>query len=185
MSEPNETPHTEQDATLLPNDREATETPENTEQPEQPEEPIDPIDQLNNELKEAQDKYLRLYSDFDNFRKRSQKERLEWIKTASETVILSLLPILDDFDRALPAITDEATKAGVELIYTKLKAALEAHGLKAMEVADAAFDADLHEAVAQMPAANQSQQGKIIDEIQRGYHLNDKVIRHAKVAVAN
>ena len=145
----------------------------------------DSFSQLEIDLKEANDKYLRLYSDFDNFRKRSLKERLDLIKTASESVILSLLPVLDDFDRALPAISDEATKSGVELIYNKLKTILEAQGLKAMETQNIAFDAELHEAIAQTSTNDKTQKGLIIDEIQRGYYLNDKVIRHAKVIVGN
>ena len=175
MSETNETLHAEQDETQLPEINETDDQPEK----------IDPIDQLTTDLTEAQDKYLRLYSDFDNFRKRTQKERLEMIKLASESVILSLLPVLDDFDRALPSIQDESTKSGVDLIYGKLKTTLEAQGLKAMETKDIAFDADLHEAVAQTPVNDNEEKGLIIDEIQRGYYLNDKVIRHAKVIVGN
>ncbi len=175
MSENHEIPSAEQDESP------SAEASELVEQPER----IAPIDQLTTDLKEANDKYLRLYSEFDNFRKRTQKERLDLIKTASESVILSLLIILDDFERALPLISDEATKSGVELIYGKLKTTLESQGLKAMETKGLAFDADLHEALAQMPADDESQKGLIIDEIQRGYYLYDKVIRHAKVIVAN
>ena len=156
---------------------ETAETPENTEV-------IDPIDALNLQLNEERDKYLRLYSDFENFRKRSQKERSELIVSASESVILSLLSVLDDFDRALPTISDESTKSGVELIYSKLKTTLESRGLKTMETQGVLFDADLHEALAQMPVED-SEKGKIIEEIQRGYYLNDKVIRHAKVIVGS
>ncbi|MDR0437776.1 MAG: nucleotide exchange factor GrpE [Bacteroidales bacterium] len=181
MSEPNETSHTEQDEMLSFDSSEISETSEFAEQTEK----IDPFDQLTTDLKEAHDKYLRLYSDFDNFRKRSQKERLELIKSASESVILSLLPILDDFDRAIPAISDESTKSGVELIYGKLKTTLEAQGLKAMDTKGVAFDADLHDAIAQTPTNDETQKGLIIDEVQRGYYLNDKVIRHAKVIVGN
>ncbi|MDR1951727.1 MAG: nucleotide exchange factor GrpE [Bacteroidales bacterium] len=174
----NETTHPDQEETPL---TDISETPEITDESEK----ADPIDQLATDLKEAQDKYLRLYSDFENFRKRSQKERLDLIKSASETVILSLLPILDDFDRALPSISDETTKSGIELIYTKLKTTLELQGLKVMETKGIAFDADLHEAIAQTPTNNKAEKGLIIDEVQRGYYLNDKVIRHAKVIVGN
>jgi molecular chaperone GrpE len=182
MTENNETLHTDQVETALPDVPDVSET---TEPSEPADEKIAPIDQLTTDLKEANDKYLRLYSDFDNFRKRNLKERLELIKTASESVILSLLPILDDFDRALPSIQDEAIKAGIELIYSKFKTTLENQGLKAMETKDVAFDADLHEAIAQTPSNDDAQKGLVIDEIQRGYYLNDKVIRHAKVIVAN
>ncbi|MCL2413725.1 MAG: nucleotide exchange factor GrpE [Bacteroidales bacterium] len=146
-------------------------------------EKTDPVVQLATQLEEERDKYLRLYSEFDNFRKRAQKERSELILFASESVILSLLPILDDFDRALPAILDETAKSGIELIYSKLKSALENKGLKTMETKGVSFDADLHEAVAQMPVNDEKEKGTIIEEIQRGYYLNDKVIRHAKVIV--
>jgi len=170
MNETNETPTRPADA---------PDVSENAGQPEN----IDPLDQLAADLKDAQDKYLRLYSDFDNFRKRNLKERVELIKTASESVILSLLPALDDFDRALPSIQDEATKSGIELIYTKLKSILENQGLKAMDTKGVAFDAELHEAIAQTATNDETQKGLVIDEIQRGYYLNDKVIRHAKVIV--
>jgi molecular chaperone GrpE len=174
----NETPASEHDDVGVENFQPLPEQPENTEK-------IDPIDQLTTDLKEAEDKYLRLHADFDNFRKRIQKERFELIKSAGESVILSLLPVLDDFDRALPAISDETTKSGVELIYGKLKSTLESQGLKVMNTKNVAFDADLHEAVAQTPVNDENEKGKIIDEIQRGYYLNDKVIRHAKVIVGN
>jgi len=178
MSKPNEKTHTDQEEAPSFDTSETLEIVEEIEK-------IDPINQLETDLSEAQDKYLRLYSDFDNFRKRSQKERLDLIKFASESVILSLLPVLDDFDRALPEISDETTKSGIELIVAKLKTSLESQGLKIMETIGAAFDAELHEAVAQTPVNDSKEKGKIIDEIQRGYYLNDKVIRHAKVIVGN
>jgi molecular chaperone GrpE len=170
------TPLGEQDRAL--SEVETPEVSENTEK-------IDPIHQLEIDLSESKDKYLRLSAEFDNFRKRTQKERFELIKSASESVILSLLPVLDDFDRALPSISDETTKSGVELIYAKLKSTLESEGLKVMETQNAVFDADLHEAIAQTPVNDENEKGKIIDEIQRGYYLGDKVIRHAKVIVGN
>jgi molecular chaperone GrpE len=142
-----------------------------------------PSNQLEIDLSEAQDRYLRLSAEFDNFRKRNQKDRFELIKSASESVILSLLPILDDFDRALSEISDETTKSGVELIFTKLKNVLENQGLKTMETQGVEFNPDLHEAVAQTPVNDEKEKGLIINEIQRGYYLNDKVIRHAKVIV--
>jgi len=178
------------DEKLLPEQEEniSSETSEDTENKassEEEVEDIDPIAKLHAELKDINDKYLRLYSEFDNFRRRSMKERLDLIKTASESVILSLLPVLDDLERALSSIQDETTKSGFELIHNKLKTTLESQGLKAMETKDVAFDAELHEAVAQTPAENKAKKGMIVDEVQRGYHLYDKVIRHAKVVVAN
>jgi len=168
----------DQEKDPISNNSESPEIPENTEE-------TNSVSQLTIQLEQERDKYLRLYSDFENFRKRVQKERSELILSASESVILSLLPILDDFDRALPAISDETIKSGIELIYSKLKSTLENKGLKTMETKGVLFDADLHEAVAQMPVNNEKEKGQIIEEIQRGYYLNDKVIRHAKVIVGS
>jgi molecular chaperone GrpE len=174
MNETNENPISENGNVETHNCASLSEHPENTEHPD-----------LEHLLAEAEDQYLRLHADFDNFRKRSLKERFELIKSAGESVILSLLPVLDDFDRALPAISDETTKSGVDLIFTKLKSTLESQGLKVMNTKNVAFDADLHEAIAQTSVNDENEKGKIIDEIQRGYYLNDKVIRHAKVIVGN
>lgn len=149
----------------------------------------DTINDLGNKLAETNDKYLRLYSDFDNYRKRTAKERMDLSKTASEGMIVSLLPVLDDFERAIKAIeTNEQTnvlKEGVELIYNKLQNILVQKGLKAMESIGNTFDADLHDAIAQMPAMDEESKGKVLDEVVKGYYLSDKVIRHAKVVVAN
>jgi len=169
----------------IDNDRDKIPPSDSPENPETSEnkESVDPVEQLSTQLEEEKDKYLRLYSDFENFRKRVQKERSDLIMSASESVILSLLSVLDDFDRALPTISDESTKSGVDLIYSKLKTILESKGLKLMETKGASFDPDLHEAVAQMPVNDEKEKGQIIEEIQRGYYLNDKVIRYAKVIV--
>ncbi|MFZ4413561.1 MAG: nucleotide exchange factor GrpE [Bacteroidales bacterium] len=149
----------------------------------------DTINDLGNKLAETNDKYLRLYSDFDNYRKRTAKERMDLSKTASEGMIVSLLPVLDDFERAIKAIeTNEQTnvlKEGVELIFNKLQNILVQKGLKAMESIGNTFDADLHDAIAQMPAMDEESKGKVLDEVVKGYYLSDKVIRHAKVVVAN
>lgn len=142
-------------------------------------------EELKQQLTEFNDKYLRLFADFDNFRKRIQKERIELIKTAGIEVISSLLPVLDDFQRALRQM--EATKdpmtEGVKLIYQKIYSILESKGLKAMNSIGEIFDPELHEAIGEVPAQDESQKGKVIDEIERGYYLNDKIIRHAKVLV--
>jgi molecular chaperone GrpE len=142
-------------------------------------------DALKNEVAELKDKYLRLYSEFDNFRKRTSKERIDLIKTANEEVVKALLSTLDDFERALKALgDDESTKAareGIEIIYHKLFKTLESKGLKAMVSLGAAFDVELHEAITQIPAPSEDMKGKVLDEIEKGYYLNDKVIRFAKV----
>ncbi|MCX6232551.1 MAG: nucleotide exchange factor GrpE [Bacteroidetes bacterium] len=149
----------------------------------------DKINDLGNKLAETNDKYLRLYSEFDNYRKRTAKERIELSKNAAEDMIVNLLPVLDDFDRALKAIEPtEQTQAlydGVSLIYNKMQNILNQKGLKAMESIGNNFDSELHEAIAQMPAQDEAAKGKIFDEVVKGYYLYDKVIRHAKVVVAN
>ena len=150
-------------------------------------EAIDPVTQLENQLAELKDQYLRKVAEFDNYRKRTLKEKTELILNGGEKVITSILPILDDFERAEDNIhkaTDlDALKEGVELIFQKLLKVLEAQGLKKIETHEADFNTDFHEAIAMVPAANEEQKGKVVDCVQTGYTLNDKVIRHAKVAI--
>lgn len=156
-----------------------------TETLEQEEETVEDPTQKYNELN---DKYLRLYSDFDNYRKRVIKEKVEMSKTASEDVISSLLVILDDFERALGALeeTDEdPMKEGVILIYNKFKNLLIQKGLADIDAMGETFDTDVHEAVANVPAPSKDMVNTIIDVTQKGYTLNGKVIRFAKVVVAN
>ena len=140
---------------------------------------------LTNEVSEMKDKYLRLYSEFDNFRKRTSKEKIDLIKTANEDVVKAILPTLDDFDRALKSIGDDenskATKEGMIIIYNKLFKTLESKGLKAMVAIGQPFDVELHEAITQIPAPSEDMKGKVIDEVEKGYYLHDKVIRFAKV----
>ena len=138
---------------------------------------------LKDELAEAKDKYLRLYAEFENFRRRTAKERLELISTANEQVIKSLLPVTDDFDRAEKALKDAAPKEseGIVLVLNKFRKILEQNGLKIMDTSSGNFDPDLHEAITQIPSPDKS--GKIIDVVEKGYLLNEKVIRHAKVVV--
>ncbi|WP_342087062.1 nucleotide exchange factor GrpE [Dyadobacter sp. OTU695] len=147
----------------------------------------DPLDAAKAEIAELKDKYLRLYADFENFRRRTAKEKLEMISGASADTVKLILPIVDDFERAKVSFDSsteiEALKEGVDLIYTKLYKALESKGLKAMESKGADFDAELHESIAQFPAPSEDLKGKVIDEIEKGYYLNDKVIRYAKVIV--
>jgi molecular chaperone GrpE len=147
------------------------------------------VNELGTKLAETNEKYLRLYSEFDNYRKRTSKERIDLSKTASEDMIINLLPVLDDFERALKAIEPNeqvnALREGVDLIYNKLQLILSQKGLKAMESIGNLFDPDLHEAIAQIPAQDEESKGKIFDEVVKGYYLFDKVIRYAKVVVAN
>lgn len=144
-------------------------------------------EQFNELLQKEKDQYLRLFAEFDNYKKRTTKERVEIFKTANKEVILALLPVLDDFQRALPTIeetADEATFKGVELIHLKMLDILRQKGLKPMEVnVGDDFNTDIHEAVTQIPAASEEMKGKIVDIIETGYMLSDVVIRYAKVVV--
>lgn len=146
-----------------------------------------PVDTLKEELSLANDKYLRLYAEFDNFRRRTIKEREEARKLEGKDLIISLLPVLDDFDRALRAMetaTDVApVKEGVTLIQNKLKGALTKNGLKEMESIGTPFDPELQEAITNIPAPTDDLKGKVIDEMEKGYFLNDRVVRFAKVIV--
>ena len=148
-----------------------------------------PEELLKQEVALANDKYLRLYAEFDNFRRRTTKERQELLQTAGLDVIVSLLPVLDDFDRAarhLENTTDvNAVKEGVGLIQQKLKNILGQKGLKEMQSIGTAFDPELHEAITNIPSPTDDMKGKVIDEVEKGYYLNDKVARHAKVVVGN
>lgn len=145
----------------------------------------------NEELKAAVEKekkeYLFLMAEFDNFRKRTLKEKSELIKNAGETAFRGLLPIVDDFERALKHTEGEtdanSLREGMELIYKKLKKYLEQNGVKEMDPEDKEFDADKHEAITAVPVPDESQKGKIIDTVEKGYMINDKVLRHAKVVV--
>lgn len=148
------------------------------------------IEELNAALEKEKKDYLYLMADFDNFRKRVMREKADLIKNAAEKVLKGLLPIVDDFERGLSAAqksdaeNSDALMQGMELIYNKLIKYLADNGVKAMETpVDSDFDADLHEAIASVPTGDESKKGKIIDTTQKGYMLNDKVLRHAKVVV--
>lgn len=145
------------------------------------------VEQLKSALQEQRDKYLRLVAEFDNFRKRNSRERLELMQTANKDVIIALLDVVDDCDRATEQIEHtndiNALKEGVLLIFNKLKTKLHALGLKEMESLHADFDAELHDAITEIPASTDDLKGKVVDNIQKGYYLNDKLIRHAKVVV--
>jgi molecular chaperone GrpE len=142
---------------------------------------------LADKLAEANDKYLRLYSDFDNYRKRTLREKTEQSKTAGEDIFKTILPVLDDFERGIKATESasdiNAVKEGMNLIFHKLKNMLQQKGLSEMESKGLLFDADLHEAITNIPAPDESLKGKVVDELEKGYLLNGKVIRFAKVVV--
>ena len=148
----------------------------------------DAQDKIEAELKQEKDKFLRLFAEFENYKRRTAKERIELFATASEDVMKTLLPVVDDFERALTHLkghegADELNK-GVDLIYQKLLKTLEQKGLKAIEIENGdPFDADKHEAVTQIPAPSDDLKGKIIDVIEKGYKLGDKIIRFPKVVI--
>ncbi len=146
-------------------------------------------DKTSAELAELKDKYLRLYADFENFRRRTAREKLDMINSANEGLMKSLLPVIDDFDRAMQSIDATgdvaAVKEGVDLIYAKLTKTLENKGLKPMVVKGETFDADLHESITQFPAPTPDLKGKVIDEVEKGYYLGDRVLRFAKVIVGS
>ena len=145
------------------------------------------LEQLKAELAEANDKYLRKVAEFENYKRRSAKERIELIQTAGKDVITDLLDVLDDCDRAQKQLENNpdvaAQKAGIMLVFNKLRNSLQSKGLKAMQTVHTEFDADLHEAITEIPAPTEDLKGKVIDEVIKGYYLNDKIIRHAKVVV--
>jgi molecular chaperone GrpE len=147
------------------------------------------LDRLRDELQEQKDKYLRLFAEFDNFRKRSARESLELRQTAGKEVIISLLDVLDDCDRAEKQLWSadniDRIREGVQLVFSKLRATLQARGLRAMNSINTEFDVEKHEGITEVPVSDPSLKGKVIDEIQKGYYLNDKIIRHAKVVVGN
>ena len=154
-----------------------------------PEVEKDPLEELQTQYNQLNDKYLRLYSEFENFRRRTAKERLDLMKSAGEDVFILMLPVLDDFKRALENMKTakdiSSVKEGVELIYHKLDKELTNKGLKPMESKGEVFDSEFHEALTQVPAPSKKEKGKVVDVIEEGYFLNDKVIRFAKVVVGS
>jgi molecular chaperone GrpE len=182
--------HTEQES--IKNEENTAEKPfpESPEQieAEKKEGQSDASKKLQDELAEAKDKYLRLYAEFDNHRRRTAKEKLEMIQSANEQLLQSLLPIIDDFDRAEKSFKDKNDKEseGFFLIQNKFKKVIEQRGVKQMDaLAGTEFNPDLHEAITQVPAPNEKLKGKIVDVIEKGYLLGDKVIRFAKVVVGS
>ncbi len=144
-------------------------------------------EKLRSELQEQKDKYLRLFAEFDNYKRRTAKERIELMQTAGKEVITSMLDVLDDCDRAEKQMqsTNDLTqiKEGVQLVFNKLRTTLTSKGLKAMESVKTEFDVEKHEAITEIPAPTEDLKGKVVDEVTKGYYLNDKLIRFAKVVV--
>jgi molecular chaperone GrpE len=184
------------------NAQEETETPELQEQKEETSEPKkeakkdrwhrkskaeEQFEKTEAELLELKDKHIRLQAEFDNYRKRTLKERMELMKTASESLLVSILPVIDDFDRAMQTLNlveeESHVKEGVKLIFNKFQDFLKQNGVKEIEAREKVFDTDLHEAITKIPAPTDELKGKIVDVVQKGYFLNDKVIRHSKVVI--
>ena len=180
-------PAVEQEQTPISNTIENNDS--TAEEAELPQAESSPVAKLEEQLAELNDKYLRLFSDFDNYRKRTAKERIELAKTAGEDIFKAILPVLDDFERGLKAMNEAADvtalKEGVDLIFNKLNNTLASKGLEPLTSVGVAFDADIHEAITNIPAPSEEMKGKVIDELERGYALNGKVIRYAKVIVGN
>lgn len=145
------------------------------------------LEKAESDIAELKDRHIRLQAEFDNYRKRTLKERMELLKTASEGVLVNILPVIDDFDRAMQTLDSveeqNPVKDGVKLIYNKFQEFLKQNGVKEIEAKAQDFDTDLHEAVTTFPAPSEELKGKIIDVVQKGYYLNDKVIRHSKVII--
>ncbi|SIS88173.1 molecular chaperone GrpE [Zobellia uliginosa] len=159
------------------------------EQEEDMQEELSVEEQLREDLAKEKDKFLRLFAEFENFKRRTSKERMDLFKTAGQEIIISLLPVLDDFERALKEMAKSEDKEmfkGVELIRVKFRETLKSKGLEEVqaEVGDA-FDAEIHEAITQIPAPNKKLKGKIVDVVEKGFKLGDRIIRHPKVVVGN
>ena len=169
--------------------QDATAAEEGSQEPELSEEEklAQDLEEAKTELDKQKKEYLFLLAEFDNFRKRTLKEKADLVKNAAEKAMLEILPVVDDFERALQAMHDssdlESVKEGVDLIYNKFVKYLESNGVKAIDSNNADFNTEFHEAVTTFPAADDSQKGKVIDTVQKGYMINDKVLRHSKVVV--
>ena len=169
--------------------QDATAAEEGSQEPELSEEEklAKDLEEAKTELDKQKKEYLFLLAEFDNFRKRTLKEKADLVKNAAEKAMLEILPVVDDFERALQAMHDssdlESVKEGVDLIHNKFVKYLESNGVKAIDSNNADFNTEYHEAVTTFPAADDSQKGKVIDTVQKGYMINDKVLRHSKVVV--
>ena len=160
------------------------EEPEEDSGEEEPEEKEKTSEEI---IEELQEKYIRLSAEFDNYRKRTLKEKMDLIKLAGEDILLKLLPVMDDFDRALQTMNEatdcKAMKEGVDLIHSKFKEFLSSNGIKEISARNEEFDTDLHEAVTKIPAPSKKMKGKVVDVVEKGYFLHDKVIRYSKVVI--
>ena len=167
------------------NENKAENSPETA--PESQEAPLSELDQLKADLADQKDKYLRLMAEFENFRRRTAKERLDLIQTAGKDVIVSMLEVMDDCDRAEKQLnsTDDISlqKEGIQLVFNKVRSTLQSKGVTPMESLHKDFNVELHEAITEIPVTDNKQKGKVVDEITKGYFLNDKIIRFAKVVV--
>ncbi|HEY8403128.1 MAG TPA: nucleotide exchange factor GrpE [Flavobacteriales bacterium] len=185
-NEPTKDTLDEQENTTQPEVSEATENTENAEATEAPAQENE-AEKWQKEAAEWKDKYMRLYAEFDNFRKRSIKEKSDILATAAAGIVKDLLPVMDDFDRAVKAneTTEDiqAVKEGFVLIQQKFNSALTAKGLKPINAIGQVFDTDYHEAITQIPAPSEDMKGKVVDELEKGYLLNDKVVRFSKVVI--
>ena len=155
--------------------------------PETEEAPLSEIDQFKADLADQKDKYLRLMAEFENFRRRTAKERLDLIQTAGKDVIVSMLEVMDDCDRAEKQLNSaddiSVQKEGIQLVFNKVRSTLQSKGVTAMESLHKDFNVELHEAITEIPAPSEHLKGKVIDDVIKGYYLNDKIIRFAKVVV--
>jgi molecular chaperone GrpE len=186
MSEENKNKEVEKDDTEVRVNKSSKKTRKQASQKKQGAGADERVKELEAKVEELNDKYLRLFSEFDNYRKRTSREKLELLKTASGDVILSLLPVIDDLERAIRAsveIPGDNHREGLELIYNKLMNTLGRQGLEPIEAMGEAFDTDFHEAITNIPAPSPDMKGKVVEVTERGYMLNDKVIRYAKVIV--
>ena len=184
VSETNETNETNE-ASETSDTRDANDTSSSSETSDSSEPELSPLEKAEKEIEQLKDQYLRARAEFENYRKRTIKEKAELILNGGEKTITAILPVLDDFERALADTTEdpEAIKQGMELIFHKFVKTLEGLGVKKIETEDKPFDVDYHEAIAMVPGMGDDKKGMVIDCVQTGYMLNDKVIRHAKVAV--
>ncbi|MEN9885075.1 MAG: hypothetical protein RLZZ420_2292 [Bacteroidota bacterium] len=162
-------------------------TPEQSAQAENLTEESRELENLQKELQEQKEKYIRLYADFDNFKRRSAKERVELIQTAGREVIQSMLEVMDDCDRAEKQMQKsddlKQIREGIQLVFTKFRNTLQSKGLKEMKSIGEEFNPDVHEAITEIPVPDESMKGKVVDEVEKGYMLNDKIIRFSKVVV--
>jgi molecular chaperone GrpE len=185
MNNTEELPNDNIEEIVLPNDELAENATEEILEEQEVVEEISETEKLQNELAELKDKYLRLYADFDNFRKRTAKEKLEMFQSASEKVLVDLLPVVDDYERAVANSKEGEISEGIALVFNKLNSVFSAKGLKVIEAKGEVFNADLHDCIAQFPVQEEDAKGKVFDVVEKGYYLNEKVIRFAKVIVGS